>query len=59
MGGTNFTVRSLEGLQKYLKDGGIAFYGHKKPEFLDICYQREAWNRSTNRIDFLMIGTKY
>ena len=37
MGGTNFTVRSLEGLQKYLKDGGIAFYWHKKPEFLDIC----------------------
>ena len=33
MGGTNFTIRSLEGLQKYFKDGGIAFYCHKKPEF--------------------------
>ena len=37
MGGTNFTVKSLEGLQKYLKDGGIAFYWHKKSEVLDIC----------------------
>ena len=35
MGGTNFTIRSLEGLQKYLKEGGIAFYLHKKPELLD------------------------
>ena len=37
MGGTNFTIESLEGLQKYLKDGSAAFYWHKKPEILDIC----------------------
>ena len=36
MGGTNFTVGSLEGLQKYLEDWEIAFYWHKKTEFLDI-----------------------
>ena len=33
MGGTNFTVRSLEGLQKYLKMEGLHFTDIKSLNF--------------------------